>query len=218
MAKRGSKGGKRGGGRVKRARKPKPTPARKNKRGGAALAARRNRRRRTAAPRSSDIGRELRETERGIERMERPRGRAKIATRKVTPTKRGFKALEETERKLARELARMEKQGKRPTLTFDATITFKGKKPRELEGIGLRRLKDIRTKKGETRTEAIQRAIDRKIRSTVFDAIKEEFPDTDSPQLKSGLRRWARKKVQSALRAFKRRRGAGFSITFNRET
>lgn len=142
-------------------------------------------------------------------------------TRKLTPTKAGFRALR---RELAGARKVVTKRGAKPkAYTFQLSIRYRGpdgrfKKLDRVEGVfPLKRSLTARKKRGESVEAAFERVTEQRIKAAVFRAIDRaegvaQYPEHVRRALASG----DRERITRAMRAFKKRRGVSFQVEIER--
>lgn len=172
------------------------------------------------APRRPSIRSKLHATERAIKTL----GESKVrkgpkplgSTRKITPTKAGFRVVG----RVLKEINKVSRVGKRRVFTYDLKGSYigpDGKRRRfTRKGIGIPRPSDVRRRKGESLTAAMNRVVQNRITGEVQTILRERLKGETPPGKFKG-RPITRKAAAKALRKFKKTRGVKFSVTFNRE-
>ena len=157
-----------------------------------------------------------------LETKVRP-GKVKLgSTRRLTPTKAGFRALKKELASVARAVSRKKRSPR--AYTFQLSIRYRGADGRfkKLDNIdGSFPLKASinkrRRKKGESIEQAFERVSENKIKAAVFRAIdRAEGVATYTPTVERALASGDRERIGRAMRAFKKRRGVTFKVTVDR--
>lgn len=146
-------------------------------------------------------------------------------TRRLTPTKAGFRAFHD----VATEISRTQRMRKRPAI-YTATLKIRLRGPDgrfqnipPLEGIGLPLPSQVQAGRqpGETEAETFSRLIDQNIRAAVFRQV--DLLLGDYRETKAG-KRWERarmrgdwKAARSALARIKAERSVTYRVDFNRQ-
>lgn len=142
-------------------------------------------------------------------------------TRRLTPTKAGFRALKRELLGVQRSVTK--KGAKAKAYAFQLSIRYRGpdgrfKKLERIEGtFPLKKSVRARRRKGESEAQAFERITEDRIKGAVFRAIDRNegvaaYPDFVKRALASGNR----ERITKAMRSFKKRRGVTFKVDIER--
>jgi hypothetical protein len=179
--------------------------------------------RKRAAP-VSRSARELARRDAAVEELG-PRvkpGKVKLGgTRRLTPTKAGFRALRREVKSVRQAITR--KGAKPRAYGFQLSIRYRGadgrfKKLEKVEGtFPLKRSLSKRKKKGESDARVFERVTEDRIKAAVFRAIdRAEGIQGYTPAVLRALASGNRERITRAMQAFKKRRGVTFKVDIER--
>jgi hypothetical protein len=104
---------------------------------------------------------------------------------------------------------------------MDIAVSFVGKdgkrKRTKLEGVGVPRSRDVRPRKGESKTKAFQRTVETIVRRAVFGAVNAELGQLSGQVARKVTKRMTKKSAQRLLNRAKKERAAKFSVKLFRE-
>lgn len=221
-------------GRGSRARKPAPSRAAKAPRRSKKASVSRTRKakpkashrqpkrspqkRRSARP---SISKRILDTERAISTLGESavkRGSITLGqTRRITPTRQGMKAIG----RALKAVNKVNRVGKERVFTYDLEGTYRGSDGKlhkfSRRQVGIPRLRDIKPKKGESKTAALNRVVQDRIRREIMGILKDRLGGYTGQEAFKGGRAISKREAAEALRKFKRTREVKIKIRFRRE-
>ena len=182
-------------------------------------------------PRRSNLPGKIRDTEKSVAQLGEKQVARKLrigSSRWLTPTKAGWKALDD----VLLELQKHSRKGKRAAWTFDLKVRYRGPDgkmvdPRTLAGAGFPRMRDVRAMR-----RSVERRRKKKFRSdaeafrymgttNVIAAVNRQIEGTKTLQggtdeLLASLEGKSSREVRRAWREFKSTRSLSFKLTVHR--